>query len=229
MLVFSPFLRLSFTQATGSYISSIFSISIYHCTCQSSPTLMASPLTFCSARFDAIYNSVMLYHWFIVGRLQGLYPDPSPSWRPRKESLCKLPPTSTKWKTPPAPNYLGLRIILLVFMFIVCVHVHAAFHENPPINSLCATPMLVICSSSMLSLHQHTKNRAIYNLLTSSMNNSSSEVPIISTSFHDTTCFLLQARYVERMANYQRMVFHHYGLCSWKQSNMHRYRCFNLH
>jgi hypothetical protein len=188
MLEFSPLFSLSVIQAIAHYISSTFSTTTYYCSRRSNFASIAPPLTLCSARFGALYHSIMIHHWFIVGRLLGLYWDPFPLWRPRKRNSSKSVSNPIKRRTPPAPNYLGLKFILLIYMFLVCAHVRAVFHETIPIHSLCATPMIVICSSSILSIHQYRKNQTINNLLTSSMNDSSSAIPTISTSFYNTTC-----------------------------------------
>jgi hypothetical protein len=168
MLVFSPLLSFSFIQAIASYISSLFYTSTHYNYRRLSPALIAPSLTFFSARYGALYNSIMVYHWFIVARLLGLYWDPSPSWRPRQQKSSSQSTKSTKPKTPPAPNYHYFRLFFFFYILFTSSHVYAVFRDELPIKSLCAMPTVLLCSSSIILLHNYKENQAINKLLHSS-------------------------------------------------------------
>jgi len=188
MLVFSPLLSFSFIQAIASYISSLFYTSTHYCYRRSSPALFSPSLTFFSARYGALYNSVMVYHWFIVAQLLGLYWDPSPSWRPRKQKSSPQPTKSTKPKTPPAPNYHRLRLFFFIYILFTSSHVYAVFRDELPIKSLCTMPMVLLCSSCIMSLHNNKENRAINKLLHSSPCGPITDVSLVPDSFQTTSC-----------------------------------------
>jgi len=145
MLALSQLLRHSVFQVIASYVLSFFYTSTHIHYLRSTHVIIAPPLTFCNEKYGTLYNSIMIYYWFIVGVLLGLYRDPSPSWRPRSRKSFLPHQLVAKSKTPPDPNYRH-------FKLFNCFQVYSIFHEDLPISSLCATPMVLLCGSSIMTI-----------------------------------------------------------------------------
>jgi hypothetical protein len=166
MLALSHLFRLLFIQAVAYFIPTLLHTTPYHrYHCSTNSISIAPPLCFCDEIYGALHNSIMIYYWFIVARLLGLYRPSSPFWRPRqcKPSIRKL--ALHKPRKPPDPNNRQLHLIFIIYTLITCIHVHAIHQEDLPIQSLCAFPLLLFCSSSIFYSHQCWKLRAINNLI----------------------------------------------------------------
>jgi hypothetical protein len=93
-----------------------------------------------------------------------------------------------KPRTPPDPDYCCFRLFFILYMLINCFQVHAIFHEDLPISSLCAIPMVVFCGSSIMSIHRYKRNRATYKLFHPSPCDPTNNVNLDYTSFITTSC-----------------------------------------
>jgi hypothetical protein len=151
MLAPSPLLSQLFIQAIAFFTSSLFDTTP-RCHLRSSIyTSITLPLAFCSEKIGALYNSVMLYYWFIVACSLGLFS----FLRPRRQlRLTSSPTLSTKHfrpKTPPPPNYKRIRLLFFIYMLLISVQVYAMTQEHLSLQSLYAIPFAFSCGSLIIS------------------------------------------------------------------------------
>jgi len=188
MLALSQLLRHSVFQVIASYVLSFFYTSTHVHYLGSACVIIVPPLTFCNEKYGALYNSVMIYYWFIVGVLLGLYRDPSPSWCPRSRKSFLPHKLVAKSKTPLDPNYRHFKLFYILYILINCFQVYSIFHEDLPISSLCATPMVLLCGSSIMTIRRYQTNKVIHQLFNPSPCKSTNHKNLDHTSFIHTSC-----------------------------------------